>query len=67
MIQQIDSPNSAIDSLRIDIPEDMVPIVDRRKEGFDYISTATDPYYVALVPESITFARELAAKWRAQR
>ena len=45
----------------------MVPIVDRRKEGFDYISTATDPYYVALVPESITFARELAAKWRAQR
>ena len=67
LIQEIESPNSSIDSLRIDIPKDMVPIVDRRKEGFEYISTATDPYYVALVPESMTFAQELAAKWRAQQ
>ena len=45
----------------------MVDINCRRREGYDYVSTATDPRYVALVPESATFARELGAKYRAQQ
>ena len=56
-----------IDSLRIDIPKDMVDINCRRREGYDYVSTATDPRYVALVPESVAFAQQLAVKYRAQQ
>ena len=56
-----------IDSLRIDIPKDMVDLNCLRREGFDYVSTATDSDYVASVPESRMFAQELAAKFRAQQ
>ena len=54
-----------IDSLRTDIPKDMVPAGKRRQEGVDYIFVTTDPTYQALVPESFAFATELAEKWRA--
>ena len=64
-IQHIDSPNYDIDSLRIDIPKDMVAEADRRRVGVQYISAATDPEYQALVPESVAFAVDLAAKHRA--
>ena len=66
-IQNIDSPNYDIDSLRTDIPKDMVREADRRRVGVPYISAATDPEYQALVPESVAFAAELAAKHRASQ
>ena len=66
-IQNIDSPNYDIDSLRTDIPKDMVREADRRRVGVPYISAATDPEYQALVPESVAFAADLAAKHRASQ
>ena len=64
-IQHIDSPNRDVDSLRTDIPKDMIDEADRRRVGLPYISTATDPEYQEVVQESVTFAVELAAKHRA--
>ena len=54
-----------IDSLRTDIPKDMVVPEERRQEGIDYIFVATDPAYQAVTEESFAFAAEVAAAWRA--
>ncbi len=64
-IQHIDSATRDVDSLRIDIPKDMIDEADRRRPGLPYISTATDPEYQAVVQESVAFAADLAAKHRA--
>ena len=64
-IQHIDSATRDVDSLRIDIPKDMIAEADQRRPGLPYISTATDPAYQAVVQESVAFAADLAAKHRA--
>ena len=54
-----------IDSLRSDIPKDMVTPEERRQDGIDYIFVATDPAYQAVTEESFAFGAEVAAAWRA--
>ena len=64
---QLAAQNAAndIDSLRTDIPKDMVTPEERRQDGIDYIFVATDPAYQAVTEESFAFAAEVAAAWRA--
>ncbi len=54
-----------VDSLRTDIPKDMVTPEERRQDGIDYIFVATDPDYQAATEQSFAFAAEVAAAWRA--
>jgi len=56
--------NSARDSLRIDIPKDMVNPDDRRRENLTYIFPGADPKFQALRAEALEFAKDLAKKWQ---
>lgn len=59
--------NPARDSLRIDIPKDMVNPGDRRRENLTYMFPGADPKFQALRVEALEFAKDLTKQWREQQ
>ena len=55
------------DSFRIDIPKDLVPPQDRRREGVIYYFPSNDPLFTENLIESQLFVAELVREWTAMQ